>query len=174
MDELRSTMDAQVDAMVATLQMALAPRYGNCVFSGDFPMSILEELYIILLKNEELLPETMKLFGYKRRLSKYFHGRDKDRYPTVDIRDWRGPSDLRLPTPVMAVLLYNGLFRTRAVAQAKAAVTNAAKRSRVGDVKGQEAKLRAVKRQREALQAAPRPVPTLEEPVADAFEAGGF
>lgn len=175
MDELSGTMDAQVDAMVATLQMALAPRYGNCVYSGDFPMAVLEELYSTLLKKEELLPETMKLFGYKRRLSKYFHPRDKERYPTVDIREWRGPPDLCLPAPVMVVLLYNGVFRARAVAQAKAAATNAAKRSRlVPSVEGQEAALRAVKRQREELRAVAAVPAQSAEPVADEYEAGGF
>ena len=172
MDELAETMNAQMDAMVATMQMAMAPRYGACVASGDFPMPVLEELYQTLLKKEDLLHETMKLFGYKHRLSKYYHPRDKRRYPDVDIRDWQGPSDLCLPTPVMVVLLFNGIFQARATAQAKAAATKAAKRARGDDVETKESNLHAVKRQREHLQTPPESAPAA--PDGDEYEAGGF
>ena len=78
-----------------TMQMAMMPRYGTCVMTGDFSMYMLEDLYGTLLKKEQLLPETMALFGYRRRLSKYFHSVDKQRYPTVDISLIEGPPDLR-------------------------------------------------------------------------------
>lgn len=176
MDELKNTMNAQMDAMVATMQMAMMPRYGSCVVTGDFPMDVLIEVYGTLLEKEDLLPETMKMFGYKRRLSKYFHPYDKRRYPDVDIRDWEGPPDLCLPTPVMVVLLFNGVFKTRATAQAKAAATKAAKRGRAGTVEEQESTLHALKRQRESLQAAPpsASAASVEVDEVDEYEAGGF
>ena len=173
MDELAETMNSQMYAMVATMQMAMAPRYGTCVVSGDFPMPVLEELYQTLLKKEDLLHETMKLFGYKHRLSKYYHPRDKQRYPTVDISLIEGPPDLNnIPLPVMVVLLFNGIFRTRAAAQAKAAATKAAKRAREDDVDKQESTLHSLKRQRDYLQTPPESAPAA--PDGDEYEAGGF
>ena len=177
MDELAETMNAQVDAMVATMQMAMMPRYGTCVMTGDFSMYMLEDLYGTLLKKEQLLPETMALFGYRRRLSKYFHSVDKQRYPTVDISLIEGPPDLKyMPLPVMVVLLYNGVFLGRASSQAKAAVTKASKRARGEGIEEQEARLRSVKRERVAMQAPhPGSAPAVpEEPATDAYEAGGF
>ena len=174
MDELARTINAQTDAMVATMQMAMMPRYGTCVMTGDFPMEVLIDLYETLLKKKHLLPETMMLFGYKRRLSKYFHSFDKQRYPTVDISLFNGPPDLKLPLPVMVVLLFNGIFHGRASSQAKAAVTKANKRARGEGIEEQEARLRSVKRERVAMQVAGSVPSVPEEPATDAYEAGGF
>jgi hypothetical protein len=148
---------------VESARWLLAGAYGTAPRSGDYPHHVLEELCAAMDKDKQLIPECGELVGYKARGRYLLHERP-DEHPMVDRFDPR-----EFPADVAALAVFHGLYKKKALATAKGAITKQHNRHARVPAELARAQLDDVRRAREAL-AAPAATPA----ALDAYAAGGF